>query len=157
MSVERSSVHHGIAGSAMPASVSAAAVSKADDMPDEDLIRAEQSTAWKWITHPPTRCPNGHSRGGNINGPTPQRRCTEDLMSNPSFILTDVPHTIMERVRAKVLSVNSSIEWQNSQWSLESWTWDRGDLQINYSNLAIQSSVPGVFPLNESSRSVPVL
>ncbi len=34
-------VHHGIAGSAVPAGVSTAAVTQADDVPDENLIRAE--------------------------------------------------------------------------------------------------------------------
>jgi hypothetical protein len=44
---------HGIAGAAVPARVSASAVAEAGDMPDEDLIRAEEggrsgsdSVAW---------------------------------------------------------------------------------------------------------------
>jgi hypothetical protein len=41
VSVQRRPVHHGIAGSAVPARMSASAVSKADDVPNEDLIRAE--------------------------------------------------------------------------------------------------------------------
>jgi hypothetical protein len=39
--VHRWPVHHGIAGSAVPADVSAAAVSEACDVADEDLIRPE--------------------------------------------------------------------------------------------------------------------
>jgi hypothetical protein len=61
-------------------------------------------------------------------------------MSN-GFILTDVPLTIMERIRAKVVSAGGWV-WANSQWSLESWTYDRVDLQIQYSDLGVQSSVP---------------
>ena len=61
-------------------------------------------------------------------------------MSN-GFILTDVPQTIMERIRAKVVSAGGWA-WVNSQWSLQSWTYDRVDLQIQYSNLGLQSSVP---------------
>jgi hypothetical protein len=61
-------------------------------------------------------------------------------MSN-GFILTDVPQTIMERIRAKVVSAGGWA-WVNSQWSLQSWTYDRVDLQIQYSNLGVQSSVP---------------
>jgi hypothetical protein len=55
VSVERRPVHHGIAGSAMPAGVSAAAVSKADDMSDEDLIRAESvpvRASGRWVGDP---------------------------------------------------------------------------------------------------------
>jgi hypothetical protein len=40
VSVERRTVHHGITRPAMPARVTAAAMSKAGDIPDEDLIRA---------------------------------------------------------------------------------------------------------------------
>lgn len=61
-------------------------------------------------------------------------------MSN-GFILTDVPQTIMERIRAKVVSAGGWT-WANSQWSLHSWTYNRVDLQIQYSNLGLQSSVP---------------
>ena len=61
-------------------------------------------------------------------------------MSN-GFILTDVPQTIMERIRAKVVSAGGWA-WANSQWFLQSWTYDRVDLQIQYSNLGVQSSVP---------------
>jgi len=39
--VEGRPVHHGIAGAAMPAGVSAAAVAEAGHLADEDLIRAE--------------------------------------------------------------------------------------------------------------------
>jgi hypothetical protein len=39
--VERRPVHHSITRSAMPACVPTSAVSEADDMPDEDLIRTE--------------------------------------------------------------------------------------------------------------------
>jgi hypothetical protein len=60
-------------------------------------------------------------------------------MSN-GFILTDVPQTIMERIRAKVVSAGGWA-WVNSQWFLQSWTYDRVDLQIQYSNLGVQSSV----------------
>ena len=41
MCVEWWPVHHGIAGSAMPAHVPTAAVSEAADMPDEHLVRAK--------------------------------------------------------------------------------------------------------------------
>jgi hypothetical protein len=41
VSVERRPVHHGIASSAMPAGVTAAAVSEAGYVTDENLVRAE--------------------------------------------------------------------------------------------------------------------
>jgi hypothetical protein len=37
----RRPVHHGIAGSAVPAGMATAAMAEANDVPDEDLIRAE--------------------------------------------------------------------------------------------------------------------
>ena len=41
MRVQRRPVRDGVAGSAVPASVPTAAMSEADDMPDEYLVRAE--------------------------------------------------------------------------------------------------------------------
>ena len=55
--IERWPVRHGIAGSAVPADVSASAVSQAGDVPDEDLIRAEWVPVWAaggWSGDPPT-------------------------------------------------------------------------------------------------------
>ena len=55
MRVEWRPVHHGIAGSAVPAGVSAAAVTKAGDVSDEDLIRAKGvavRAAGRWLGYP---------------------------------------------------------------------------------------------------------
>ena len=42
MSIEWQPVRHGVAGSAVPGGVSAAAVTEAGDVPDEDLAGAER-------------------------------------------------------------------------------------------------------------------
>ena len=42
MIVEWWPIHHGVAGSAVPGAVSAAAVTLAGDVPDEDLVGAER-------------------------------------------------------------------------------------------------------------------
>ena len=55
MSVKRRPVHHGVAGSAVPGGVSAAAVTEARDMTDEDLVRAERAAvraSRRWVGDP---------------------------------------------------------------------------------------------------------
>jgi hypothetical protein len=50
------SVHHRIAGAAMPTGVAATAVTEASDVADEDLIPAERKPIWAagwWARHPP--------------------------------------------------------------------------------------------------------
>ena len=49
-------IRYGVAGATMPAGVSAAAVSEAGDVPDEDLIRPEGvavGAACRWVGDPP--------------------------------------------------------------------------------------------------------
>ena len=55
--VQRRPVRHRITGSAMPAGVTTAAIAKAGDMSDEDLVGAERVAVWAaagWAGHPPT-------------------------------------------------------------------------------------------------------
>src|SRR5262249_61621147 len=64
--------------------------------------------------------------------PTVQQQSKEDDMADP-FI--DVPQTLWERIRQKLNPHQASWEWH-----VEGWTFDRVDFQINFSNLAVQSS-----------------
>src|SRR5215475_2468945 len=59
------------------------------------------------------------------------QQTAEDDMADP-FI--DVPTTLWNRMKQKI---NTPVPLQ---WSVEGWTYDRVDFQINYSNLAVQSS-----------------
>ena len=55
MGVQRGSLHHCLAGAAMPAGVSAAAMPKAGDVADEDLAGAERvsvGAAARRVGHP---------------------------------------------------------------------------------------------------------
>jgi hypothetical protein len=59
------------------------------------------------------------------------RQSKEDNMAD-DFI--DIPQKIWERIKPKITSSPAI------QWTVKSWTYDRLDFQINYSNLAVQSS-----------------
>ena len=61
MSVERRPVHHGVAGSAVPGGVSAAAVTETSHVADEDLVGAEGvpvGASAGCFSHPLAAAPN---------------------------------------------------------------------------------------------------
>jgi hypothetical protein len=76
------------------------------------------------------------------------------VMSDPLFTLIDIPELVFNRIRELMIQANPTLV--NASWSLGPVTYDRVDFQINYANLAVQSSMPVALDSSEFSNCTSV-